>query len=92
LKHPDWKALKYSQGSLNPVSPLEHLNSFNRRSLLTMTRLLDLEEVRLPLAIHYASLVHWKPFKEMLRNAVIPLYRKLHPRRTWYLFRPLQIR
>jgi 2-polyprenyl-3-methyl-5-hydroxy-6-metoxy-1,4-benzoquinol methylase len=91
LKHPDWSADKYSRNSLNPVSPLEHLNSFNRRSILMMTRLLDLEEVRLPLAVHYASLVHWKPFAAMLRNAVIPLYRKLHPRRTWYLFRPLPL-
>jgi SAM-dependent methyltransferase len=91
LKNPDWKAPKYSRNSLNPVSPLEHLNSFNRQSILTMTRLLDLEEVHLPLSLHYASLVNWKPIKPMLRNLVIPLYRKIHPRRTWYLFRPRQI-
>jgi 2-polyprenyl-3-methyl-5-hydroxy-6-metoxy-1,4-benzoquinol methylase len=88
LKHPDWKAPKYSKNSLNPVSPLEHINCFNRTAILSMTRHAGLKLVRLPLSTHYASLVYWKPFKPMIRNALIPIYRKLRPRNTYFLFRP----
>lgn len=33
----DWDAPKHTARSLNPIAPLEHLNCFSNRSLLTMT-------------------------------------------------------
>jgi 2-polyprenyl-3-methyl-5-hydroxy-6-metoxy-1,4-benzoquinol methylase len=89
LKCPDWKATKYSHNSLNKVSPLEHLNSFNPRAIMAMAAKVGLEPVRIPLSLHYASLVYWKPWKPMLKNAILPLYRKFHPRGTYFLFRPI---
>ena len=45
LKSPDWTATKGSARSLNPVAPLEHLNCFDRRSLLRMAARAGLEPV-----------------------------------------------
>jgi SAM-dependent methyltransferase len=36
LSDPDWAAAKDSPRSLNAVAPLEHINCFNRRSLVTL--------------------------------------------------------
>jgi SAM-dependent methyltransferase len=87
LRNPNWKAAKYSKESLNPVSPLEHLNCFSTAAILAMARTVGLEPVRVPISVHYASLVNWKPWKPMLRNLLIPIYRRFHPRETYLLFR-----
>jgi SAM-dependent methyltransferase len=41
----DWQAPKTSRDSLNPVAPLEHINCFDRASLLRLAEDLSLEPV-----------------------------------------------
>ena len=48
LKTPDWRALKGTSGSLNAVAPLEHINCFNRSSLLRLTGELGLVPFEIP--------------------------------------------
>lgn len=79
--------LPFGEGSaLNPVSPLEHLNCFNHRALVTMARVAGLEAVRLPMRLEYRYLYPGGP-KQMLRNAFVPIYMRAIPRSTILFFR-----
>lgn len=51
----DWSAPKRSKNSLNPVSPLEHINCFNHQALVRMATTVGLELVRFPKSFHYFS-------------------------------------
>ncbi len=83
----DWTAPKYSRNSLNLVSPLEHINCFNRSSLIRMTDLAGLEIVNVPLMIQYAYTTNWRLFKPALKNILYPLYRSVLKRGTHIFLR-----
>jgi SAM-dependent methyltransferase len=83
----DWTAHKESENSLNPVSPLEHLNCFTYRSLIQMAERAGFEPVNFPLILHYASLVNWRPLTHMLKNLLRPFYRNFFQRGTYVFFR-----
>ena len=51
LKKWDWYAPKYSAWSLNPVAPLEHINCFNRDSLIYLARECGLTPIEVPSVI-----------------------------------------
>ena len=86
LKILDWTAPKGSRHSLNPVSPLEHINCFNHRSLIKMAELTGLELVRIPLRIQYAAITNWKPIKRMLKNILKPFYSNMFKKDTCFFF------
>lgn len=75
LKILDWTAPKGSRNSLNIVSPLEHINCFNRSSIIKMAEIAGYEQVKMPLNLMYASSTNWIPAKKALKNILIPLYR-----------------
>lgn len=83
----DWTAPKGSRNSLNPVSPLEHINCFNRSSIIIMADIAGLEPVKIPLCIQYAYSTNWKPIKQMLKNIAKPLYRNVFQKSTYLYFR-----
>lgn len=75
LKNLDWKAEKKSKYSFNPVSPLEHINCFNNKSIVRMAQEAGLVQVRIPLHAQYALVGGNTSIKELLKNIVKPFYR-----------------
>jgi 2-polyprenyl-3-methyl-5-hydroxy-6-metoxy-1,4-benzoquinol methylase len=87
LKIGDWMAPKGSKKSLNPVSPLEHINCFTRTSVIKMAELAGLVRVRLPLSLQIASAMPWNTPKGILKNICIPIYRNFFG--TYLFFSPV---
>jgi 2-polyprenyl-3-methyl-5-hydroxy-6-metoxy-1,4-benzoquinol methylase len=83
----DWQAPKSSKHSLNPVSPLEHINCFNRHTLVTMAAAAGLQETTLPLTTQFAFATNWQLPKPALKNLLLPLRRNLLRQGTNLLFR-----
>ena len=83
----DWTAPKGSRNSLNPVAPLEHINCFNRTSIIRMADIDGLEVVNIPLSIQYVYSTNVKPIKRMLKNILIPLYRNVFQKGTYVFSR-----
>ena len=55
LKKIDWKTKnKFSNQSINPVAPLEHLNFFTRKAIVGMGEQAGLREIKIPLNKQYA--------------------------------------
>lgn len=75
LKIMDWGAPKSHENSLNPVAPLEHINCFNRNSIITLAHCAGLKEVKLKNQIenNSTSLIH------QLKNLLRPAYRFIKP-------------
>ena len=45
----DWSAKKGAKNSLNNVAPLEHIQCFNRSSLMNMVEAAEMKEFKIPL-------------------------------------------
>ena len=86
LMHMDWTAPKGSLKSLNPVAPLEHINCFYRKSMLSLAQRLDLSEVKIPISIQYQYMTVWDSPKKALRNLLMPIYRNIFGLQNYYLF------
>ena len=86
LKILDWTAPKDSRNSLNIVSPLEHINCFNRRSIIKMALIAGYEQVKMPLSLMYASSTNWIDARRALKNILIPLYRNVFSKGTVLFF------
>ncbi len=89
LKAPEWAAPKYSKNSLNSVSPLEHINCFNRSSILRMAETAGLQEVRIPLRLQYVYGINWKPFRPLGYTLYQPFYRNVLKKGTYLFFHKL---
>jgi len=87
LKIMDWKAVKGSINSLNPVAPLEHINCFRRSSLLKMASEAQMEEVCLPLANQYAYTTDWRGLKKIAKNVLLPIYRNVLKKQNYIFLR-----
>jgi len=87
LKIGDWKAPKGSRNSLNPVSPLEHINCFSRQAVLHMAGMAGLEHVHIPLHIQYFGTIIRTPFKSLLKDLLMPLYRDILGKGIYLFFR-----
>lgn len=70
----DWTAPRNSKNSLYLISPLEHLNCFNKKSILTMAELAGLKRLVFNPKTHFYY-YYGKTFKEILRNILRPIYR-----------------
>jgi 2-polyprenyl-3-methyl-5-hydroxy-6-metoxy-1,4-benzoquinol methylase len=73
----DWHAPRESRNSLNPVAPLEHINCFNRSSLLKMAEEAGMGEVFIPVRVQYHHLTNWQGAKQIAKNILLPLYRNV---------------
>ncbi|MBZ0191406.1 MAG: class I SAM-dependent methyltransferase [Candidatus Kuenenia stuttgartiensis] len=87
LKILDWTAPKGSRNSLNPVAPLEHINCFTHRSIITMADIAGFEQVKIPLSIQYCYAIHGKTFKQVLKNVLKPIYRNILNNGTYIFLR-----
>ena len=86
LKDVNWSTGERRHGTLNPVSPLEHINCFSRRSVIAMAAKAGLSHVRIPMSMLHVPL-EWKHPKESIRTLVRPLYRNLYWGGTYLFFR-----
>ncbi|NEZ66552.1 class I SAM-dependent methyltransferase [Leptolyngbyaceae cyanobacterium CCMR0082] len=87
LNRMDWSAPKGSLKSLNPVAPLEHINCFYRKSMLELTRKVNLLEVKIPMRIQYQYTNVWDTPKRALRNLIMPIYRNILGLQNYYIFK-----
>jgi 2-polyprenyl-3-methyl-5-hydroxy-6-metoxy-1,4-benzoquinol methylase len=83
----DWTAPLGSRNSLHSVAPLQHINCFNHNSLIRMAEIAELELVKIPMTIQFASGTNWRPIKPMFKNIFRPLYRNTFQRGTYLFFR-----
>lgn len=83
----DWKAPKDSRDSLNPVAPLEHINCFRRKSLLTMAAEAGMEEVFVPMRIQYQSATGWCGARRIVKKMLLPVYRNVFKKQNYVLLR-----
>ncbi len=74
LQEPDW-----SNRSLNPVAPLEHLNAFGPRALVELGRQAGLRRAQPSPAALYASTIGLWPPKRLARGVSRPLLRRVTP-------------
>lgn len=88
LKKDNWMAEKGSRDSLNLVSPLEHINCFNRSALIFMADIAGLEKITLPLHLQYACIMIRSPLTVMLKSLLMPVYRDILGRGVYLFFRP----
>jgi hypothetical protein len=75
------------KNSLNPVSPLSHINCFSYSSIVNMAGKAGLELTKIPVAIQFTSSTNWKPLKPLLKNIFRPLYRNMIQKGTYLFFR-----
>lgn len=69
LKIMNWDIQKGSENSLNIVAPLEHINCFRTKTLKTLAKECDLEQVRL-------KYKHYHSVKEITKEIIRPFYTK----------------
>jgi 2-polyprenyl-3-methyl-5-hydroxy-6-metoxy-1,4-benzoquinol methylase len=83
----DWNAPIGTRNSLHPVQPLEHINCYNRFSVIKMAENAGLHEVKIPLQLQYIYSTNWRPFSRMAKNFLRPLYFNVLHRGTYLFFR-----
>jgi len=89
LKIMDWKAPRGTKNSLIPVAPLEHINFFTRKSLLKMAAEAGMEEVVIPMWLHYKYITHLRGTKWIARGLVNPISRNILKSQSHILFRSI---
>ena len=83
----DWTALKGTQNSLNIVHPLEHINCYNRLSIINMAKIAGLEEVKMPIWCQYVYGTNWRSIRKTAKNLLKPLYYNVIQKGTYLFFR-----
>ncbi len=83
LKNPDWTLPFDDPHSLKAVTPLEHINCFQQRSIPIMAQEAGLDILRIPLRTRLANIVGLNPV-EMARQ----VYRTFRPGTYRFLHRP----
>ncbi len=86
LRRMDWTAPKHTKYSLNPVAPLEHINCFQRTSLVRMAQKAGLSETRIPIRLQYQHSA-WCSARQAIKSALRPIYRDLLKRQNCVFFK-----
>jgi 2-polyprenyl-3-methyl-5-hydroxy-6-metoxy-1,4-benzoquinol methylase len=87
----DWHAPRESRNSLNPVAPLEHINCFNRSSLLKMAEVAGMEEIFIPTRVQYRRSTNWQGAKQIVKNFLLPIYRNVLKRQNYMFLRNVEV-
>jgi len=87
LKILNWKAPKGSKDSLNPVSPLEHINCYNRNSIIKMADKVGLELVNIPIKTQLAYTLRWNSLRSSIANILKPIRKNIFNKGTYLFFR-----
>lgn len=87
LRIGDWRIDKNHRNSLNPVTPLEHINCYSRKSLNRLASSAGLEEVNLPMRHQYKYMCDWTSATRAAKNLLLPLYRNCLKGQSYVFFR-----
>ena len=87
LKKMDWTAAKGTKYSLNTLAPLEHINLFNRASLIEMANIAGMEMVYIPLITQYRFSTDWGTPERIVKNILLPIYYNLFKKRNYVFLR-----
>ena len=79
----DWNAEKGTKFSLNPVSPLEHINCYQVKSITTMAQCANLKQISPDMGAQYKYTTDWSAPKKILKNILLPPYRKFLNRQNY---------
>jgi hypothetical protein len=77
---------KLTASQIMPMAPLEHVNSFEYRSLVAFAKSVGLRVVRPSIVDLYNSSSGWFSIKNALRLCLRPLYRHIYPKSTVVYF------
>ena len=88
LKLMDWGAKKGTRNSLNNVAPLEHIQCFNRSSLIKMAEVAEMKEFKISLIKQWNNSSGWFNLKGFARNFAIPIYRNILKRQNYIFLTP----
>jgi len=87
LNKMDWDAPRGTRYSLNPVAPLEHINFFTRKALLTMAAEAGMKEAVIPMSLHYKYLSLWGGTKWFAKSFLYPIPRFFLKTQNYIFFR-----
>ncbi|MDD5429544.1 MAG: class I SAM-dependent methyltransferase [Candidatus Omnitrophica bacterium] len=91
LKIGNWMSPKGSKNSLNPVSPLEHINCFKQDSITKMADIAGLELAKMPMTSQLVYAKDWKGMKQVIKSLAKFIYGNIHgnlsQKGTYLLFR-----
>jgi predicted SAM-dependent methyltransferase len=88
LKFMDWGSKKGMRNSLNAISPLEHIQYYKRSSLDKMAEMAEMTEVTISLICQYNNSFGWFNHKDLVRNALLPIYRNLLRKQNYVFLSP----
>ena len=74
------------KGYLMPIAPLEHVNGFTYKSLVTLGKQAGLKPVRPSLRAMYNGSSGWFEIKQFAKNLLRPLARHIYPKSTVVYF------
>jgi 2-polyprenyl-3-methyl-5-hydroxy-6-metoxy-1,4-benzoquinol methylase len=86
LKKMDWEAPRGTKYSLNPVAPLEHINFYTRKALVTMAAEAGMKEAKVPMSLHYKYLSLWGGTKWFAKSVLYPIPRFLLKTQNYVFF------
>ena len=82
----DWTATRGTKNSLLVVHPLEHINCYNRLSIIKMAKIAGLQEVKMPIWLQFIYGTNWKPVRKMVKKLLKPLYYNVLQKGTYLFF------
>jgi len=74
LRKENWDVTKSKKGSLNPISPLEHITCYTHKSIVIMGKTIGLKEIKIPLFIQYKCTQFIDNPKNISRKILKPVY------------------
>jgi 2-polyprenyl-3-methyl-5-hydroxy-6-metoxy-1,4-benzoquinol methylase len=82
-----WASFAVSAESLNPVSPLEHINCYTRSSLIRMAAMAEMQPVDMPISLQWNSIVNVKGLKGIIKSLLRPFYVRYFSNKTNLYFK-----
>jgi len=83
----NWADLDKIKKTFNAIAPLEHINCFNRKSIINMAEKLGLEVLQIPIGVQYANSIDWSCMRSAIRNLVKPVLTNILKKGTCLFFR-----
>lgn len=87
LLNKKWKANPGRSKSINPITPLEHINGFRRESIIKMADLAGLEVAYIPIWIQLTFSTNWFNKNIAISNIAKPFYNNVLKRGNYLFFK-----
>ncbi|TKJ42320.1 hypothetical protein CEE37_01170 [candidate division LCP-89 bacterium B3_LCP] len=87
LSEDNWRSAGSGRKLINPVSPLEHINCYNRSGLIRMGEVCGLKSIDIPLSLQWKYSINIDGIGGILKGLLRPIYGRYWGRSTNVLFR-----